>query len=1164
MHNCLQPFERERQLNFKRSSAVRREMEPSSGGKKIFRARKTMNPSSRQQIESLNKLKDILEKERVSKETNKEYKTVPFTKQDDTNCENDLFGQIFKVESKTLLSEEKDVSPNQLKVSVEVLGIDSSVAACSLEKDICHFNHQTAQSLSPSEVKPYTLEKPPLSNVSIENPLIQNILNDIYDQEAGVLSEHSVSTVASKLQDSLSRKLHDMLAQEKKLIATTAPIPLEADCENDDAMMTDRVLPVSEKIVIPLNLSEGDEDEGLLPVLERMNAKVYRNIENQADGAVSLQDLHPSLPDKNPVSQSGGISIPCSVQLPINTLDTDVKREIISIPDDEKVKCLDESKTFPQKDTKDINPVSQSEGVTIPCSVQILNNNTLDTDVKRDIISIPDNEKVKCLDESKTFPQKGTININPVSQSEGVTIPCSVQLTNNSLDTNVKREIISKPDGDKLKCLHESKIYLQQDTMDVDLNNKAFDEPESKTNSDLDGTISLPQKDTLANDLEGKDTAECANKNLSCLDADATSKKETLVDNLNNAALCTYFNESISCQGPEVSSQNIDSSMELVIGSFHRKRLNSGNESSTCKRFKSTDDDSSKSEKINGISEKVKLLINRQLQIFFSDVFDERLEQLTERVKQIQCGQRHEELAAKCLHKLRRFEKNANIAVKSMKELLRQRRMESLTTEPKATVPRDNVLTVQQALLIDRTVPVNEVTTSTTTKACLPLYLQATSSAQFASTVSETTTANAACFAYGHDSSTLKSSMLVSASRNVPGHVDFQKVSSCASRASWNSKQAESGTETVVLDERHESESFSEKVRLKSLTSSIPDGLSRKASTDKGSVLNGKSNYEVSIEEMKKGSGIVIDLTEEESSSKRAVTIKDQDSSLKIQNLHCKQIETTGTKSVWSLKNVNDHKISAFLGMQKLLQSNMSPQRSNLEHLNSSEVTRVLVSTNSNPSHETTKELGQKSFGVSETAAKPKFDKSNYGEIENPNLELKGMQKRSIVPLATHSKNVEKTSQKLALEKRTTVESSAKPISTVLTDSRRAQYMSQVGSVLENKTTSFPSSLTSQEKETTKKSNQAMERCFQPSTLTQPELRVGVKDSLPPQKIDLKLTQVQNPRGIALSWNCAECTRRLTSQTQQRRSAVAAGLGARVTCALALLPLEFPTTHWRP
>ncbi|XP_078519229.1 activating transcription factor 7-interacting protein 2 [Lissotriton helveticus] len=1498
-------------------------MEPSSGGKKIFRARKTMTPSSRHQIESLNKLRDILEKERVSKETTKESRTVPLTKQDDTNCENDVFGQIFKVESKSPLSEEKDVSPNKLKVSVEVLGIDSTVAACSPEKDTCHFNHQTEQSLSPSEVKSYTIEKPPLSKTPIENPFIQNILNDIYDQEAcGVFSEHTVGNVASKLQDSLSRRLHDMLVQEKRLLATTSPTPLEADSENEDVKVTDQVFPISEKIVIPLNLSEGDDDEGFLPVLEQQNAKVDGDIANQPDGAVALQDLNPGLPyinpvsqsgsdsishsvqlpitdtldsnvkskivsipdhekmtcldesktfpqgtmdinpvsqsgrvsipcspqlpihntldtnvkreiitipdnekvtcldesqtspqkdamdinpvsqsggasipcsvqlpinntldtnvkskiisilddekmmcldesqtspqkdamDINPVSQSGGASIPCSVQLPINsTLDSNVESKIISIPDDEKMMCLDESQTSPQKDAMDINPVSQSGGASIPCSVQLPINNTLDTNVKSRIISIPDNEKIMCLDESKMFPQKDAMDINPVSQSGGACIPCSMQLPihdtldtnvkskiisilddekmmcldesqtspqkdsmdinhvsqsvgasipcsvqlpinntldtnvnsrilsipdnekrmcldeskmfpqkdamdinpvsqsggasipcsvqlpinntldtnvknkiitipdnekmmcldeskslpqkdsmdinlvsqsgdasipcsvqlpiNDTLNTNVKREIISIPDKEKKTCLDESKSFPQkdamdispvsksgsaripcsppllihntfdtnvkreiitipdnekvtcldesqknfQDTMDVDMNNEPFGETESKTDTDLGGKITLPQTDTPAIGLEGNDSPGCAIKRLSCPEAEANSKKEMVAGNLNNAALCTYFSEAISCQELEVSSQNIDSSMESNIGCLPRKRLNSGNESTACKRFKSVDDeDSSKSEKIHGISDKVKILINRQLQILFSDVFDERLEQLTERVNQIQCGKKHEELAAKCLHKLRRFEKNANIAVKSLKSLLRQHKMQSLATEPKGTVSHGNILTVQQALLIDKPVPVNEVITSTTTQPCLPLYLQPTSSAQFSTSVTENTTANSADLAHGHGSSALKSSMLVSANRNVPGHVDSQNVSSSVSPASWNSLKAESGAERVVLDERHaESESFNEKVRLKSLTSGIPDGLSRRASTDRGSVLNVKSNNEVSNEEIKKCFGVVIDLTEEESSSNTAVTIKDEESSLKIQNPHCKEIEATGTKSLWSLTNVNDQKMNAFLGMQKYIQSIKSPQRSNLEHLNSPEVSRVSLSTKMNPNDEATKELSQKYFGVSENAAQPTFDKSNYGKIEQSNLEVKGVQKSRTGPLATYSKNVEKTLQNLTIEKRTSVESIAKPLNTVLTDTLRPQYMSHVGSVLGNKPRSFPTSLTSQDKETTKKSNQAMEKYFQP-TLTQPELRGGVKDSLPPQKIDLKLTQVQNPRGIALSWNCAE------------------------------------------
>ncbi|XP_069503944.1 activating transcription factor 7-interacting protein 2 isoform X2 [Ambystoma mexicanum] len=1424
-------------------------MEPSTEKRKIFRARKTMNPSSRPQIESLNKLRDVWQKERTLNETATESIILP-SNNSDVPIKKNRSGAENKCETYTQLSEEKEISPSKLKVS-EVLGIECSTNVCSTKKDECPSNHNTADRLDPLEVKHHDMEKLHLSKEPVGNPQIENIVNEMCEEgSCGALSEDHAGDNTTKLQDSLSQRLHDMLVQEKKIIATTAPCVLENNRDGESVTSSDNFLPILEKIVIPLNLSEGDEDEGL-PMLERMNEKVDREDAKQTDCVINvLQDLKPISHTESPIiscsdqllnhstvvgeltsvvfSKSEMPDLACtdgtlpspneSMAVDLNTeacvspankqmldaeipnitrgdetltspkesievdlkgeacvslankhiLDSDIpivtcvnekltskesmgvdlkseasvslaNKNILNaeiptiargdekltspketmaavdlacvslannilhaeIPNitrgDEKLTstkesmlvdlkseaCVslankqmlddeipnitrgDEKLTSPKElmevdleseacvslankqilDAEIPNITSGDEKLTSPKELmevdleseacvsladkQILDpeipnitrgdekltspKESMEVDLKSEAcVSLANKQMldadipvVTCVDEKLTSKESMAVDLkseacvslanknildaeipNITRGDEKLTSPeesmavdlksetCVSLANNKNLDAeipnitrgdekltspeesmavdlksetcvslankkNVDAEIPNMTRGDEklvspkefmdvdlksetcvslgntflnaeipnLTCGDE-KLTSPEESMAVDLKSETCVSIANKKNVDAeipnmtrgDEKLTSPEE-SMAVDLKSETCVSLANKNIldaeipnithgdeklaspkelmdvdlktnacvplsnktldadekvtSCQDpligdlkreyfcasgnlsglgAEATSRKDTVVDNFNSATVCKTLNETISRLGAEVASQSLLPPVECNIDRFPRKRLNSENDSALFKRFKHADEVSCVPEKNMEVSEKVKCLIDRQLQIFFADVFDQRLEKLTERVQQIQCGKKHEELVAKCLRKLRRFESHANIAVKSLKEVLRQHSVQPSTTKTtKDVAPVESIRNLKEELQTCKPVMVKTTVDCITAKSPMPVYFHLANPTH-TSTVDVSTPAKQSLPVHHRASSPTTPRASASAATKPSGPWTLQSVTSIVSP-----------TKMSVIKSESDCESLPGKAQLNSLSSIISDHPNRGGSTETVNVLNSKLDNK-DLDERIKQSQMVIDLTEEECSSSRDMPFTDQDCAIKNEKAHFKEKQSMGKKNTLSLKNVSGCEIGALPNMVKLLQAKKYSHSSNLENVTASE-TVLISSTNLKDDHGTSSKLNPDFIGLYEKAAKPKSGISNYGDrMHQPNLESTSMGKTNTGLIATNSNNVQTTLQKRTLEKRTTVESTVKPTSALSNESRRSTHTTPVRS----------------------------------------------------------------------------------------------------------------------
>ncbi|XP_029432312.1 activating transcription factor 7-interacting protein 2 [Rhinatrema bivittatum] len=192
-----------------------------NAAKKIFRARKTMNQSCRQQVETLNKRKD-----RTSKETY----DMQFKKSVDIICKN-YFAQENSVE----------VCSRRLNVSMEILDVD----------------HQN-ETQTPLKGKS-TLKKDNSANPkSIRCPPLQSILVDTVVNEA--------ETVLSKpiLQQNTSPPVLEK--ENMKFDAAHNLVTLNRDRE--DEVITDGMIPILEKVA-PTLIQNVENEDLTIPILER-------------------------------------------------------------------------------------------------------------------------------------------------------------------------------------------------------------------------------------------------------------------------------------------------------------------------------------------------------------------------------------------------------------------------------------------------------------------------------------------------------------------------------------------------------------------------------------------------------------------------------------------------------------------------------------------------------------------------------------------------------------------------------------------------------------------------------------------------------------------------------------------------------------------------------
>ncbi|XP_030067616.1 activating transcription factor 7-interacting protein 2 isoform X2 [Microcaecilia unicolor] len=254
-------------------------MEISNGtAKKILRARKTMNQSCRQQVEALNKIKDIWEKEKTSKETYNDAQSVLFKKSVDIICKNNYSAQENSVSeiSKTSLPckekdvpckekdvpckekdvpckekevpcKEKEVCSSKLNVSVDV---DSGGNGCSLKKDrICFADHQS-KAQDPLKEKSTQKKENSASSKLFKDSLPQNIVvNTSVDKAELLVSKHPPQ-----------QNTFLPVFQNKSTESASAH-----NCENE---AVNRMIPVLEKVSPRLNPNIENEDL-TIPILEK-------------------------------------------------------------------------------------------------------------------------------------------------------------------------------------------------------------------------------------------------------------------------------------------------------------------------------------------------------------------------------------------------------------------------------------------------------------------------------------------------------------------------------------------------------------------------------------------------------------------------------------------------------------------------------------------------------------------------------------------------------------------------------------------------------------------------------------------------------------------------------------------------------------------------------
>nr|XP_033819620.1 activating transcription factor 7-interacting protein 2 isoform X2 [Geotrypetes seraphini] len=227
-------------------------MEISRGtAKKILRARKTMNQSCRQQVETLNKIKERWEKEKTLKETYDDAESVQFKKSVDIICKNNYSAQensVSELSNMSLPSKEKEVCSNNLNV-LKVVAIDSGDNGCCLNKERICFDHQ-CKAQDPLKEKSTQIKENSASSISFKDPLPQNIVvNTSVNKTELFVSEHPPQ----------QNTFLPVFANKNSELAAAH------NCE-DEAI--DRMIPVLEKVTPRLDPNTENEDL-TIPILEK-------------------------------------------------------------------------------------------------------------------------------------------------------------------------------------------------------------------------------------------------------------------------------------------------------------------------------------------------------------------------------------------------------------------------------------------------------------------------------------------------------------------------------------------------------------------------------------------------------------------------------------------------------------------------------------------------------------------------------------------------------------------------------------------------------------------------------------------------------------------------------------------------------------------------------
>ncbi|XP_067407399.1 activating transcription factor 7-interacting protein 2 isoform X2 [Emydura macquarii macquarii] len=227
---------------------------------KPLRARKTMTPSSRKQVEMLSKIKNISGQEKILNGLHTEDHHVQLNTVD-VNCQSDdsVKGSLLTESNTDTFPEKSEMLPQKLTVSIQRFSVNSKVnevKQCAYDKN---FDQNNCQEESQEPLHEKSCNKNSDAKQFLNSGCLQDILHKWYENELNRPSSKPVEVHLYSRPNSLP------IDQLKESACLEVPV----NSDHGDERRTNKMIPVLEKIGTTIERNSATE-EGI-PTLKKVN-----------------------------------------------------------------------------------------------------------------------------------------------------------------------------------------------------------------------------------------------------------------------------------------------------------------------------------------------------------------------------------------------------------------------------------------------------------------------------------------------------------------------------------------------------------------------------------------------------------------------------------------------------------------------------------------------------------------------------------------------------------------------------------------------------------------------------------------------------------------------------------------------------------------------------